>query len=246
MKTVAKIDPEKEYENAKRIIELAAQQQLENEQVGTLGASVDNLITATRVLLERENRRRGMPSSKPKSETPKGRKKGETREEAKKLTSKKFPDLEIREEVLTTEQPPICSCCQGVMKDSGLYDVSEKIEVIPKQYFIKRLKKVKFYCPTCYGSIVTIPSPPSILPTSNDGDSLIIDVALSKYNDLLPIERYVRMAMESGVDNCLPPQSLIGLTHHLANFLEKLYQRIIPNGLEFSGSNNLKIQVRWV
>ena len=89
-------------------------------------ASVGNLITATRVLLERENRHRGMPSSKPKSETPKGRKKGETREEAKKLPSKKFLAFEIREKVLTTEQPPICGCCQGLMKDSGLYDVSQK------------------------------------------------------------------------------------------------------------------------
>ena len=101
MKTVAKIDPEKEYENAKRIIELADQQKLENEQVGTLSrfflASVDNLITATRVVHERENRLGGMASSKQKSETPKERSvKQEKRQKSYPLKNFSFHNISSR------------------------------------------------------------------------------------------------------------------------------------------------------
>ena len=56
-------------------------------------------------------------------------------------------------------------------------------------------------------------------------DDLVMDVALSKYCDLLPIERYVAMAARNGLEG-LPGQSLIGITHHLANFLECVYERL--------------------
>lgn len=226
MKTVAKIDPEKEYEIAKNLIELAAQKQLNTEQAGNLDSSVDNLITAARILMEREERRRGISSPPPKNLFPKGRKKGDKREETNKLPSKRFPNLEIKESILSPGHPPVCPCCQNVMKHSGLFEVSEKIEVIPKRYYIQRTKREKFNCSTCYSNIVTTPAVPSIVPTSNYGDSVIIDVALSKYSDLIPIERYVQIAIQMGIDGDLPPQSLIGLTHHLANFLQVIYEKI--------------------
>ena len=112
------------------------------------------------------------------------------------------------------------------MKQSGLFEISEKIEVIPKQYYILRTKRVKFNCSTCYGSLVTASPAQSIVPTSNYGDSLIMDVALSKFCDLIPIERYVQMARRMGIDGDLPRQSLIGITHHFANFLKVINEKI--------------------
>ncbi len=49
MKKIAKIDPEKEYEQAKRLIEIAGNQILQNEELSSLGTSVDNLMTAARI-----------------------------------------------------------------------------------------------------------------------------------------------------------------------------------------------------
>ena len=83
MKTVAKINPEKEYEMAKNLINLASQKQLDIQQVGNLGSSVDKLIKAARILMDREERRRGASGVAPKNPSPKGRKNGETREESK-------------------------------------------------------------------------------------------------------------------------------------------------------------------
>ncbi|MBF0361539.1 MAG: hypothetical protein HQK49_11035 [Oligoflexia bacterium] len=134
MKTVTKINPDQEYENAKKIIEEASKNQLCQSRIIALNASVDNLITVARVLMEREDNRRG--KQKPPKENPKakGRKKGEDRAETKKLPSERYPNLEIKESILCPDHPPKCPCCGEEMKESGLFDTSEKLEVIPKKY----------------------------------------------------------------------------------------------------------------
>lgn len=225
MKTVSKIDPEKEYEIAKKMIELASNKLLEKDDLSALDSSVDNLITAARVLMEREERRRGHPKPPP-SNKPKGRSPGENRGDTSKLPSARYPNLRIEEIIVGSGTASPCPCCSKKMSESGLFDVSEKLEMIPKQFYIQRIKRVKFNCSFCHGSMVNTPSVPSIVPTSNYGDSIIVDVALSKYSDLIPIERYGQMSYQSGLREGLPAQSLIGLTHHLANFLEKVYLAI--------------------
>jgi transposase len=99
---------------------------------------------------------------------------------------------------------------------------SEFLTVIPKQYFIVEQKRHKYRCQKCHGEIKTAPCPPRISPRGSYSDAMIVDVALSKYCDLIPIGRYVRMAERSGVPG-LPPQSLIEATHHLADFLKSTY-----------------------
>ncbi len=225
MKKIAKIDPEKEYEQAKRLIEIAGNQILQNEELSSLGTSVDNLMTAARILIEREELRRGK-ARPPQENKPKGRQNGERREESKKLPSQKYLDIPIEEEVIRPEATPNCPCCKNEMKESGLFDVSEKLEVIPKKYIIKRFKRVKFNCSKCHGPLINTPAIPSIVPSSNYGDSLILDVALSKYCSLIPIERYALMAFQNGLGEELPAQSLIGLTHQLANFLDPVLIKI--------------------
>ena len=49
------------------------------------------------------------------------------------------------------------------------------------------------------------------------------DVALSKYCDLIPIERYSSIAGRGGL-NDLPPQTLIESTHYLADFVGEAYR----------------------
>ncbi|NOT80552.1 MAG: hypothetical protein HOP07_18660 [Bacteriovoracaceae bacterium] len=136
MKTVVKIDPELEYEKAKKIIDLVSKQILDPDQVSSLDSSVSNLATVARVLLEREARRRGPPKPNPKNKIPKNKNK-KKREISSKLPSVKYPDLELREEVIRPDVTPICPCCSSEMKESGLFDLSEKLEVEPKNIIFK-------------------------------------------------------------------------------------------------------------
>ncbi|MBF0364118.1 MAG: IS66 family transposase [Oligoflexia bacterium] len=225
MKTVIKINPEQEYECAKKIIEEASINRLSQSSVSSLSSSVDNLITVARVLMEREENRRGKQKPPKENPKPKGRKKGEDRGDITKLPSKRYPNLEINETIVRPVTPPKCLCCGEVMKESGLFDVSEKLEAIPKKYYIERQKRVKYNCGKCYGGMINTPAKPSIVPLSNYGDSLIIDASLSKYCDLIPMERYTAIAAREGLEG-LPPQSLIENSHHLADFLSPAFVKI--------------------
>ena len=122
---------------------------------------------------------------------------------------------------LLSKNPHQCAAAVPSMSASGLYDESEMLTVIPKKFLINRQLLVKYRCCQCPGKLVTCERPPRIKPGSSYSDAFIIDVALSKYCDLIPIERYCSIAGRSGFKG-LPQNSLIELTHYLAHFLEPL------------------------
>lgn len=141
-----------------------------------------------------------------------------------KLPSERYPNIPVREQVITQNPAPTCAQCGSVMTDSGLTEDSEQLTVIPKKYEINRIKRVKYRC-QCLGCLTTAPAPERIIPGSSYSDEMILDVTVSKYCDLVPVQRYVVMASRSGLMD-LPPQSLIELTHGLADFLAPVYVRI--------------------
>jgi transposase len=163
---------------------------------------------------------------------PKEEKKDEPKQPAKprvKKPSERYPGLPINERCIIEDPAPSCPCCSKQMLPSGMTEDSEQLTVIPKKYEILRLMRMKYRC-TCQGAVVTVPSPPRIIPGSTYSDEMIVDVALSKYCDLIPIERYVAMAARGGVKD-LPPQSLIETTHAFADFVSRAYLRIKKQAL---------------
>lgn len=144
------------------------------------------------------------------------------RNKTSRLPSERYPNIPVEEVDVELEAVPDCPCCQGQMVDSGMAEVSEELTTIPKKFFVRRLRRKKYRCGKCHGSIVTTPAIPKIIPKSSYSDEMILDVALSKYCDLIPVERMTAMAERQGIDG-LPPNSLIGLTHKLADFFEPIY-----------------------
>lgn len=141
-----------------------------------------------------------------------------------KKPSERYPNLPIQERCVVQDPAPSCPCCNKEMMASGMTEDSEQLTVIPKKYEILRQMRMKYRC-SCQGALLTVPSPPRIIPGGTYSDEMIVDVALSKYCDLIPIERYVAMAARGGVKD-LPPQSLIEVTHGLADFVSAAYRRI--------------------
>lgn len=223
MKTIVKIDPEKEYESAKKVISSLALTSDSSSDLATLDGSVDNLKTVINVLIERATPKK--KKKHPKNTRRRPRNDSKLRKDFDKLPSQKFPDLAVKEQIIRDEKVPKCPCCQKEMKEAGLYKTAEKLEVIPKQYYIIRNKRVIYNCSACHGSMLNAASVPSISRNSNYGDSLIIDCSLSKYCDLIPIDRYSAIAAREGLEG-LPPNSLITLTHTLSDFLEPVYNRV--------------------
>jgi transposase len=141
-----------------------------------------------------------------------------------KKPSERYPNIPVREVVISMDPAPSCTSCGKVMSDSGMTEDSEQLTVIPKKYEVLRQKRVKYRC-QCQSCLLTAPPPARIIPGSAYSDEMIQDVVLSKYCDLIPIERYSAMAARSGLMN-LPPHSLIEVTHGFADFVLGSYELI--------------------
>jgi transposase len=141
------------------------------------------------------------------------------------LPSERYPNLDVIEKRVELDKLPTCPCCNKDMKDSGLTEASEYLTVIPRRYYVVRQERVKYRCSTCQDNLITTPAIPRIKPGSSYSDEMVVDVALSKYCDLIPVERYTEMAERGGVKG-LPPNSLIEGTHNLAEFLAQVYEKI--------------------
>jgi transposase len=141
------------------------------------------------------------------------------------LPSERYPGLDVIEKRVELEKLPACPCCSKEMKDSGLTEDSEYLTVIPRRYFVVQQKRAKYRCSSCQEGLVTTPAIPRIKAGSSYSDEIVVDVALSKYCDLIPVERYVQMADRGGVKG-LPANTLIQGTHNLADFLAPIYKKI--------------------
>lgn len=155
--------------------------------------------------------------SQTKKGKPKTKKKTPPATDKKLLPSDRYPNAEIEDFTVEIDENELkCNQCQSQMVDSGLKDVSETLKVIPKKYIIERHHHIIYKCKCC-STLESTPRIPRIKPGSSYGDSMIIDVSLSKYNDLIPMERYSAIAAREGIPN-LPPNSLIELTHYFSEF----------------------------
>lgn len=166
----------------------------------------------------------GKSSEKSDKKSPAGKAKKEPRKRVL-LPSERYPNLDIIEKRVELDKLPQCPCCAKEMKDSGLTEDSEYLTVIPKRYHVVKQKRVKYRCSACQDTLITAPAIPRIKAGSSYSDEMVVDVALSKYCDLIPVERYVQMAARGGVTG-LPANTLIQGTHNLAEFLAPVCQKI--------------------
>jgi transposase len=177
------------------------------------------------VLFKNQFFARSSEKSLPPEEPNEHKKRKKKRKKKCQRPSERYPNVPLIKRDLELETPPNCTLCEAPMADSGMVESSEFLTVIPKNFAVIEQNRHKYRCSKCHGDIKTTPLPPRICPGSAYSDEMIMDVALSKYCDLIPIDRYVNMAARAGVMG-LPPQSLIQLTHHLADFVKAIYYKI--------------------
>lgn len=171
-------------------------------------------------LLELRKEVYGATSERLKNPNPKPKKEKST-EPRKRLPSERYPNIPVREINLTLDPTPGCTACGKQMSDSGMTEDSEQLNVIQKKYEILKYKRSVYRC-SCHSCMKTTELPPRIIEGSSYSDDMVLDVVLSKYCDLIPIERYAQMAARGGVMG-IPPNSLIDLTHKFALFVKGVY-----------------------
>jgi transposase len=173
-----------------------------------------------------KNKLFGKSSEKsPKASTSANNKDPKTKRIKVQLPSLRYPNAPLIEKDIELATMPSCKSCGTEMKDSGMTEDSEYLTAVPRQFYVVRAKRHIYRCTCCHGDLKTAPALPRIKEGSSYSDEMVVDVALSKYCDLIPIDRYVAMAKRAGIMD-LPPNSLIQLTHHLADFVEVIYEKL--------------------
>lgn len=157
-----------------------------------------------------------------KTEIPKPPKKDPARRVKK--PSERYPNIDIKHIKVEANPTPGCDACGKIMTDSGMTEDSEQLTVTPKKYEILKYMRAIYRC-SCQSCMKTADPVPRIVEGSTYSDEMILDVALSKYCDLIPIERYVQMAARSGLPN-LPANTLYDLTHKFSFFVQDVYRLI--------------------
>lgn len=193
-------------------------QRITDEQLQLIAASQIESLTAA--IYGKKSERYKKPA---KNDDDDGSAKKPANQRLKKL-SDRYPNIPINEVFIEQSPIPACPCCNKTMMTSSMTEDSEQLTVIPKKYEITRTKRVKYVC-DCREAIVTAPPLERIIPGSSYSDEMITDIALSKYCDLIPINRYVAMAGRAGLVD-LPANSLIETTHPFADFVSPVYTLI--------------------
>ncbi len=135
---------------------------------------------------------------------------------------KPFPEHLPRERILVPG-PTACACCGSTRLSKLGEDVTETLEVVPRQWKVLQYVREKFTCRACE-RISQAPAPFHVLPRGFAGPSLLAMVLFEKYGQHQPLEPAIGRYAREGVDLSL--STLADQVGGCAALLRPLYERI--------------------
>ncbi len=118
--------------------------------------------------------------------------------ERRKPVKKAFPDHLPRERVVV-EAPSTCSCCGSDRIVKMGEDITETLEVIPRQWKVIQTVREKFTCRACE-KITQPPAPFHPIPRGWAGPSLLAMIVFEKFGQHQPLNRQAERYAREGVD----------------------------------------------
>jgi transposase len=115
----------------------------------------------------------------------------------KRPARKPFPGHLPRERVIVAG-PRACKCCGGVRLSKLGEDVTETLEVIPRQWKVIQHVREKFTCRDCE-AISQAPAPFHVIPRGWAGPNLLAMVAFEKFGQHQPLNRQAERYAREGV-----------------------------------------------
>src|SRR5207248_5111338 len=95
--------------------------------------------------------------------------------------------------------PTVCACCGSTRLAKLGEDVTETLEVVPRQWKVVQYVREKFTCRACEG-ISQAPAPFHVLPRGFAGPSLLAMILFEKYGQHQPLNRQAERYAREGVD----------------------------------------------
>jgi transposase len=143
-----------------------------------------------------------------------------TYERSKKKRRPRLPEnLPRKEEIIDLEERDKICVHDGTQLEKIGEEVSEKLEIIPAQVFVKKTIRYKYACPSCDEIMKTAPNSKSLLPKTMASASLIAYMIIAKFMDGLPFYRQEKIYARIGVE--LTRQSM-------ARWLIEVSKKLIP------------------
>jgi transposase len=136
------------------------------------------------------------------------------------------PPRELPRDVIRHELPESersCRSCGEPMVAIG-EDVSELLELVPAHFRVQEHHRVKYACGRCKDGVTTAPGPAKLIDKGLAGPGLLAHVAVSKYEDHIPLHRLSEMYERSGVD--LARSTLCGWVEAVAEQVRPVVERI--------------------
>ena len=140
----------------------------------------------------------------------------------KKPSRKPFPEHLPRERIVVPG-PTACTCCGSTRLAKLGEDVTETLEVVPRQWKVMQYVREKFTCRACE-KISQAPAPFHVLPRGFAGPSLLAMVLFEKYGQHQPLNRQSERYRREGVDLSL--STLADQVGGCAALLRPLYDLI--------------------
>ena len=116
----------------------------------------------------------------------------------RKPVRKPFPD-HLRRERVVVEAPVNCSCCGSDRIVKMGEDITETLEVIPRQWKVIQTVREKFTCRACE-KISQPPAPFHAIPRGWAGPQLIAMIAFDKYGQHQPLNRQSERIAREGIE----------------------------------------------
>jgi transposase len=139
-----------------------------------------------------------------------------------KPSRKPFPEHLPRERVIVPG-PAACACCGSTRLAKLGEDMTETLEVVPRQWKVVQYVREKFTCRACEG-ISQAPAPFHVLPRGFAGPSLLAMILFEKYGQHQPLNRQAERYAREGVDLSL--STLADQVGGCAMVLRPLYELI--------------------
>lgn len=142
--------------------------------------------------------------------------------ERKKPVRKAFPEHLPRERVVVPA-PTLCNCCGSDRIVKMGEDITESLEVVPRQWKVIQTVREKFTCRTCE-KISQPPAPFHPIPRGWAGPSLLAMIIYEKYGQHQPLNRQAERYAREGVDLSL--STLADQVGAVAELLQPLHSLI--------------------
>jgi transposase len=121
----------------------------------------------------------------------------------RKSTRRNFPD-DLPRRRIVHPMPATCPCCGGDRLSKIGEDVTETLDVVPRQFFVTEHVREKFSCRTCE-TITQPPAPFHAIPRGFAGTSLLAMILVEKYANHQPLNRQSEQYAREGSSCRSPP-----------------------------------------